>query len=179
MIFKRLKEMLANANMENLDASSDTVISLNMIFQFLFQELKDTKAVRRYIMRKLNFEFKELLTTKTAGKLLQRISVRDFSLGTNLPVILNMFLSDYKLDSAKNSIEELILMLDVEYKNGFSLSIDVDTVIGRSAYVHVKIVSIVGKVRVQFTRHPFTHWNFAFIDVNIKHINSYLNSDGK
>ena len=46
-----------------------------MIFQFLFQELKDTKAVRRYIIRKMSAEFKELLTTKAAGKIVQRITV--------------------------------------------------------------------------------------------------------
>ena len=49
--------------------------ALNMIFQFLFQELKDTKAVRRYIIRKMSAEFKELLTTKAAGKIVQRITV--------------------------------------------------------------------------------------------------------
>lgn len=55
-------------------------------------------------------------------------------------------------------------IVDLEYKNGFSLSIDADLILGRSAYVHIKIVSITGKARLQFTRHPFTHWNFAFID---------------
>ena len=62
-------------NMESLDTSADSVIALNMVCHFLFQELKDTSAVRRYIMRKLNVEFKELLITKTAGKLVERITV--------------------------------------------------------------------------------------------------------
>lgn len=61
---------------EGLTGNSDAIIGLNMIFQFLFQELKDTKGVRRYIIRKLSYEFNELLTTKAAGKLLQKISVR-------------------------------------------------------------------------------------------------------
>ena len=60
---------------DSLVGNSDAIIGLNMIFQFLFQELKDTKGVRRYIIRKLSFEFNELLTTKAAGKLLQKISV--------------------------------------------------------------------------------------------------------
>ena len=55
--------------------NNETVIAMNMIFQFLFQELKDTKGVRRYIIRKLSFEFNELLTTKAAGKFIQKITV--------------------------------------------------------------------------------------------------------
>jgi hypothetical protein len=57
------------------------------------------------------------------------------------------------------------VVLDLEYKNGFSLSVDADLILGRSAYVHIKIKSIKGKARIQFTRDPFTHWNFAFIEV--------------
>lgn len=60
---------------DDLIGNNQTIIALNMIFQFLFQELKDTKAVRRYIIRKLSFEFNELLTTKAAGKFLTKISV--------------------------------------------------------------------------------------------------------
>lgn len=58
-----------------LRGNCDGVIALNMIFQFLFQELKDTKTVRRYIIRKMSAEFKELLATKAAGKIVQRITV--------------------------------------------------------------------------------------------------------
>ena len=100
MHIKLLKEMLAtastgdgggatgdnrrpNGNAENAEADAAgrhvgpaNVLALNMLFQFLFQELKDTKAVRRYIIRKMTLEFKELLNSKTAGKLIQRISVR-------------------------------------------------------------------------------------------------------
>ena len=43
-------------------------------------------------------------------------------------------------------------MIDLEYKNGFSISIDADLILGRSAYVHVKIASVKGKARVQFSR---------------------------
>ncbi len=60
---------------DNLNGNNETMIALNMIFQFLFQELKDTKGVRRYIIRKLSYEFNELLTTKAAGKFLQKITV--------------------------------------------------------------------------------------------------------
>ena len=71
---KLLKEKIEK-NKEGLDGKCDGVIALNMMFQFLFQELKDTKLVRRYIIKKMSAEFKELLTTKTAGKLIQRLTV--------------------------------------------------------------------------------------------------------
>ena len=73
--------MFADANRDPNDPQSsnkDSVFALNMMFQFLFQELKDTKAVRRYIIRKMSMEFKELLNSKAAGKIIQKISVKNF-----------------------------------------------------------------------------------------------------
>ncbi len=74
-----IRDMINASNKEsesgNKRTDYDCVIALNMIFQFLFQELKDTKAVRRYIIRKMTMEFKELLNSKGAGKFVQRISV--------------------------------------------------------------------------------------------------------
>jgi hypothetical protein len=160
-----MKQML---NMESLDPSADSIVAFNMLCNFLFQELKDTSAVRRYIMRKLNVEFKELLTTKTAGRLVERITVRDFSLGSHIPVIHSVYLHSSKLDEAtKSTIQELTLFSEIEYKNGFSISVDVDLILGRSAFVHIKIASITGKVRLQFNKYPYTHWSFSFIDVTL------------
>jgi hypothetical protein len=69
------KKKEASSTNDIADTNSGSIIALNMIFQFLFQELKDTKGVRRYIIRKMSFEFKELLTTKAAGKIVQKITV--------------------------------------------------------------------------------------------------------
>lgn len=66
---------MIRTNKEELSNDADSVIALNMMFQFLFQELKDTQSIRRYIIRKLSIEFKELLTTKGAGKVIERITV--------------------------------------------------------------------------------------------------------
>ena len=65
----------STSSTNDLKGNCDGVIALNMIFHFLFQELKDAKTVRRYIIRKMSAEFKELLTTKAAGKIVQRITV--------------------------------------------------------------------------------------------------------
>lgn len=69
-----MREML-KTNKEELSNDTESMIALNLMLQFLFQELKDTKSIRRYIIRKLSVEFKELLTTKGAGKIVERLTV--------------------------------------------------------------------------------------------------------
>ena len=61
-------------------------------------------------------------------------------------------------------IKEFGLLVDIEYKDGFSISVDVDLILGRSAYVHIKVVSLKGKARLEFKREPFTHWYFQFVN---------------
>jgi hypothetical protein len=51
------------------------VDAVNYLFQFLFQELKDSSRLRRYIMHKLNTEFKELKNSRTGKIFLQNIVV--------------------------------------------------------------------------------------------------------
>ncbi len=69
-----MREIL-KTNKEELSNDAESILALNMLLQFLFQELKDTKSIRRYIIRKLSIEFKELLTTKGAGKIVERLTV--------------------------------------------------------------------------------------------------------
>ena len=45
------------------------------------------------------------------------------------------------------------MIVEIEYKNGCSMSVEADLILGRSAYVHIKIASIKGKARIQFTRY--------------------------
>lgn len=143
---------------------SESISALNVLLHFLFQELKDTGRVRNYIIRKMTAEFKELLASKTAGKIIEKITARDFSLGTGCPIIKSLKLESMKCNEAKTQINEFSLLLDLEYKDGFSISVDVDLILGRSAYVHIKVASLKGRARLRFTREPFTHWCFSFID---------------
>ena len=78
-----MREML-KTNKEELSNDTESMIALNLMLQFLFQELKDTKSIRRYIIRKLSVEFKELLTTKGAGKIVERLTVINNFLKNNL-----------------------------------------------------------------------------------------------
>jgi hypothetical protein len=56
-------------------AKNSTVDAVNYLFQFLFQELKDSSRLRRYLMHKLNTEFKELKNSRTGKIFLQNIVV--------------------------------------------------------------------------------------------------------
>ena len=42
------------------------------------------------MMKQINKEFMEILLTKTQGKMLERLSVREYYMGTSLPVLSNI-----------------------------------------------------------------------------------------
>ncbi|XP_064174188.1 PDZ domain-containing protein 8 [Anguilla rostrata] len=60
--------------------------------------------------------------------------------------------------------DELNFEVDLEYNGGFHLAIDVDLVFGKSAYLFVKMTRVIGRLKLQFTRTPFTHWSFSFLE---------------
>ena len=55
--------------------------------------------------------------------------------------------------------------IDLTYKGGFQLAVDVDMVFGKSAFLSVMVTKLEGTARLQFTRIPYTHWSFSFIEV--------------
>ncbi|KAG5266774.1 hypothetical protein AALO_G00236070 [Alosa alosa] len=150
---------------ESLNTSkSETCGFLNAIFLFLFRELRDTPVVRHWITKKIKVEFEELLQTKTAGRLLEGLSLRDISLGNSLPVFKTAKLIKPVSVNEDGMPEELNFEVDLEYNGGFHLAIDVDLVFGKSAYLFVKMTRVVGRLKLQFTRMPFTHWSFSFLE---------------
>ena len=142
----------------------ETCNFLNAIFLFLFRELRDTPVVRHWLTKKFKVEFEELLQTKTAGRLLEGLSLRDISLGNSLPVFKTAKLINPVRLNEDCMPEELNFEVDLEYNGGFHLAIDVDLVFGKSAYLFVKMTRVVGRLKLQFTRMPFTHWSFAFLE---------------
>ncbi|KAM9364663.1 PDZ domain-containing protein 8 [Pholidichthys leucotaenia] len=142
----------------------ETCNFLNAIFLFLFRELRDTPVVRHWITKKIKVEFEELLQTKTAGRLLEGLSLRDISLGNSLPVFKTARLMKPMSVNEDGMPEELNFEVDIEYNGGFHLAIDVELVFGKSAYLFVKMRRVVGRLRLQFTRMPFSHWSFSFLE---------------
>ncbi|XP_035962417.1 PDZ domain-containing protein 8 [Halichoerus grypus] len=155
----------------------ETCYFLNATILFLFRELRDTALARRWVTKKIKVEFEELLQTKTAGRLLEGLSLRDVFLGETVPFIKTIRLLRPVVPSASGesdgpegetlpatSPEELAFEAEVEYNGGFHLAIDVDLVFGKSAYLFVKLSRVVGRLRCVFTRVPFTHWFFSFVE---------------
>nr|XP_056706059.1 PDZ domain-containing protein 8 [Euleptes europaea] len=147
-----------------VESTEETLYWLNAICLFLFRELRDTSLVRHWVTRKIKVEFEELLQTKMTGKVLEGLSLRDVSLGDVVPLFKNIKLLRPVICNEEGCPEELDFEVDIEYSGGFHLAIDADLVFGKSAYLFVKISRILGRLRLVFTRLPFTHWSFTFVD---------------
>ncbi|NXG57222.1 PDZD8 protein, partial [Hemiprocne comata] len=145
-------------------SSEETCHFLNAIFLFLFRELRDTALVRNWVTKKIKVEFEELLQAKMTGKVLEGLSLRDVSLGNVLPVFKAVKLIRPVVCNEEGCPEELSFEVDLEYNGGFHLAIDADLVFGKSAYLFVKISRVMGKLKLVFTRLPFTHWSFSFME---------------
>ncbi|XP_069677414.1 PDZ domain-containing protein 8 isoform X2 [Periplaneta americana] len=158
----RLPQSLIDALQSNDIPKRESCLALNLLFQFLFKELRNAQKVRRWFRHKLSLEFEELLTRTTTGKLFDCVSIRDLCLGTQFPTIKSVSIKDAVLHPQYQHIETLELCLDLEYSGGFQLSIDANMVLGKAAYLSVKVNHLSGQARLQFTRHPYTHWSFSF-----------------
>ena len=66
---------------------------------------------------------------------------------------------------AREVPQELDIALDLDYSGGCHMAIQVDLVFNKSVYLAIKLASLRGRARVQFSRHPLTHWSLAFYEV--------------
>lgn len=105
-----------------------------------------------------------MLLNKTAGKLMEQITVRDYHLGDSLPVIRKATVMKIDSRNAQQVPREIDVALEVEYSGGFIIELDVDLIFGKSTHFKVKLNSLHGRLRLQFTRIPCTHWSFSFYE---------------
>ena len=56
--------------------TKESCVSLNLMLQFLFHELRDTEKIRLWFRKKLCIEFEELLSKSTIGKMVGNIKVK-------------------------------------------------------------------------------------------------------
>lgn len=76
-LVEQMQEEHANSNMSRQAMSQGNEnLAINLTLQFLFNELRNAERVRLWLYRKLNNEFKELLTQSTTAKLLDSVKVR-------------------------------------------------------------------------------------------------------
>ncbi|CAD6241176.1 GSCOCG00009197001-RA-CDS [Cotesia congregata] len=137
-------------------------LAINLTLQFLFNELKNAERVRLWLTRKLNNEFKELLTQSTTRRVFDSVQLRDLYLGSQFPTIKGLEVANAVIDKDTGLLETLDLALDLHYSGNFQLSIDVKMFRGRTANLSLQVKQISGKARLQFTRIPYTHWSLSF-----------------
>jgi ABC-type uncharacterized transport system fused permease/ATPase subunit len=68
-----LKQQLENEDIN--DKSDATSLSVSLVLQFLFHELRHSESIKRWLYKKLSLEFEELLTKTTIGKFFEAINV--------------------------------------------------------------------------------------------------------
>ncbi|XP_063242954.1 PDZ domain-containing protein 8 isoform X2 [Bacillus rossius redtenbacheri] len=158
----RLPQMLIEA-LQSIDVpKKESCVAINLLFQFLFKELATTQKVRRWFRHKLSSEFEELLTRTTTGKLFDKVTIRDIHLGTHFPAVKSITVKDTVIHEGTHHLDLLELCVDLEYSGGFQLSIDANMLLGKAAFLSVKVNHLSGLARLQFSRHPYTHWSFSF-----------------
>ncbi|KAJ8920552.1 hypothetical protein NQ315_005421 [Exocentrus adspersus] len=155
-----LKKQVENEDFANMGKDSSLPISL--VLQFLFHELRHSEPIKRWLYKKLSLEFDELLTKTTIGKFFDSISIKDMHLGTEFPNIKDISIDNVKLDKKEGHIDTISLCLNLDYTGNFLLSVDARMKFGKTAYLSIKVKRICGQARLQFSRHPYTHWSFSF-----------------
>ncbi|KAI6660330.1 PDZ domain-containing protein 8-like [Oopsacas minuta] len=136
---------------------------VNFCGAFLFQELRESNLVKKAVITKLNEEFKEFLLKKTTGQLLHQVTVRDYFLGESLPQVNSVQVFKVRRDEKEELLTEVTVGFDLDYKGAALIAIDADIVLGKSLSVSVELLRLQGKVRLQFSREPYTHWSVAFM----------------
>ena len=121
------------------------------------------------------------------------LQIQSFSLGKECPVI-----SDIQLERQERGernlikvnirflrrtliiffIQKVVTKLNFDYKDGFSMTLDIQLLFGYKCQLFIKVKRIQGHIRLEFLREPFSHWLAVFqdepkIDIEIK---SYLAS---
>ncbi|XP_037914498.1 PDZ domain-containing protein 8 isoform X2 [Hermetia illucens] len=143
--------------------SKSPIVAINLVMQFLFHELKNSNKVRKWFYRKLSLELDELISKTTTGKLFDKLTIRDLDLGGQFPEIKNLRVHNADLHDTEGHIENLDLLLDLQYRGNFRLSIDADMVLGKKGSLTLKVKYLSGLARLQFTRKPYTHWSLSFL----------------
>lgn len=135
--------------------------SLSLFFQFLFQEHKDSRVVRRWFYKRVQLELNDLTTRYATGRLIQDIRVRELSLGTKFPLIKEMRIEKVDMSADKNSFESITFLINMDYHGGFEASVDVTSFVGKATF-SLKVTKLSGPVRLILSRKPFNHWAFSF-----------------
>ncbi|KAL7079302.1 hypothetical protein ACQ4LE_001802 [Meloidogyne hapla] len=155
-----------NSSPDGNGSEWESCSSFSLLLHFLFQEIKDTRQFRRWLYKKLQLELNDATArSSTAGRIIQDIQIRDLEIGTHAPMIKSIRVSEFKLcESDADMFDELVLLLDLDYKGGFQMSVDAMMAFGKFAQLSVKLLQLKGRARLTISRQPFAHWSICFVE---------------
>jgi len=172
-------EFIADYFKKDSATEKESCMSLNLLLAFLWREWRDSPQMKSFFLNKMNSEFSELMQGKAASKLIEQITIDELSLGTSLPVIKGATVMKIGTKDPKEVPQELDIALDLEYSGGCHMAIQVDLVFNKSVYLAVKLAYLRGRARLQFSRHPLTHWSLAFYEEPEVEIQAESQFEGK
>eukprot|EP00042_Codosiga_hollandica_P047896 m.526614 g.526614 ORF g.526614 m.526614 type:complete len:696 (-) comp57551_c0_seq4:962-3049(-) len=140
---------------------TETCNALNLLLHFIFANIRDTPPVRKWFMKMLNKDFQDIKKTSAINTMLERITVRDYSLGSSIPLISNVTLVRPKTGEIGD--KELDILAQVSYKGQFQIKIDADLVFGMQATISVSFLEMDGRVRIAFRKQPQPHFWVSFV----------------
>ncbi|KAE9555504.1 hypothetical protein FO519_001272 [Halicephalobus sp. NKZ332] len=154
-----------NAKTNGLNDQREPCLGLSLILHFLFQEHKDTRELRRWIHRRVQLELNDLTTRSAASRVIQDIKIRDLTMGSQIPIIKSIQVEKCTMSDDGEGFEELSFFVEVDYKGGFQISLDTVLLFVGDAQLSIKLIHLIGRVRVMFTRQPYPLWAFSFAEM--------------
>ncbi|KAL1429335.1 hypothetical protein MTO96_016349 [Rhipicephalus appendiculatus] len=139
------------------------LIVANLLAQFLFREWKDSIFLRRLLLSHISKGIQEA-QRGAAGKIFERIQLREFDLGSDFLTFTKISVDDVILHDTWKTLEEVDIFISLDYAGGVTLAVDAELIIGGVASLAVKVNHFSAKSRLQFSRKPYTHWSFAFYE---------------
>ncbi|RUS88286.1 hypothetical protein EGW08_003924, partial [Elysia chlorotica] len=157
----RLPDVLKSRLGDDLRSKKEDGTWFNFFLQFMFSELQDSLQLRRFLTKKIQTEFEEILRSRS-GILVDELYLRDFNLGDNFPVFMGISVD--KSDVVSGVIQTLDIRARIMYDGGFQIAVDAALPFGRVAFVSVRVLKVRGLLRFRFSRHPFSHWSISFYE---------------
>ncbi|GFO30816.1 PDZ domain-containing protein 8, partial [Plakobranchus ocellatus] len=158
----RLPEVLKSRLADDISNKKEDGTWFNFFLQFMFSELQDSLQLRKFLTKKIQTEFEEILKSRS-GILVDELFLRDFNLGDNFPVFMGISVD--KSDVVKDVVQTLDIRARILYDGGFQIAVDAALPFGRVAFVSVQVLKVRGLLRFRFTRHPFSHWCMSFFEI--------------
>ncbi|XP_076061177.1 PDZ domain containing 8 isoform X4 [Oratosquilla oratoria] len=141
----------------------ETCLALNLLLQFFFQENRYDAGILHWLTGMLTQEFSTMLQEQKAlSKIIKTMQIHHLDLGTEFPIIKALTPKHVDLNAEASQLEELDLCVELEYNGNFQLVVDATSRFKKSGKITIKVAHLSGYGRLQFTRHPFTHWSFSF-----------------